>query len=76
MPFISLRSVSKKFSGRRILDGISFEMEKGECVTIVGPSGSGKSTLLRCVNRLADMDNGTITTEELENHLRQHDPSR
>ena len=43
-----------------VLDDISFSIQKGEVVVIVGPSGCGKSTFLRCLNRLEDIDEGTI----------------
>ncbi len=43
-----------------ILEDISFSIKKGEVVVIVGPSGCGKSTFLRCLNRLEDIDSGTI----------------
>ena len=49
---ISVRNIFKDFGKLRILNGISCEIEKGECVVIIGPSGSGKSTLLRCMNML------------------------
>lgn len=43
-----------------VLDDISFSIKKGEVVVIVGPSGCGKSTFLRCLNRLEDINEGTI----------------
>ena len=43
-----------------VLDDISFSIRKGEVVVIVGPSGCGKSTFLRCLNRLEDINEGTI----------------
>ena len=43
-----------------ILNDISFSIKKGEVVVIVGPSGCGKSTFLRCLNRLEDIDSGTM----------------
>ena len=49
---ISVRNIFKDFGKLRILNGISCEIKKGECVVIIGPSGSGKSTLLRCMNML------------------------
>jgi putative ABC transport system ATP-binding protein len=47
-------------SRARILDGVSFSVERGELFTVLGPSGSGKSTLLRCLNRLLEPDAGTV----------------
>ena len=57
---ISVRNIFKDFGDLRILNGISCEIEKGECVVIIGPSGSGKSTLLRCMNLLEDPTYGEV----------------
>ena len=43
-----------------VLNDISFSLQKGEVVVIIGPSGCGKSTFLRCLNKLEDIDEGTI----------------
>ena len=66
--FVRLREVRKSFGAIAVLDGISFDVAKGEVVCIIGPSGSGKSTLLRCVNALVRIDAGSIVVDGLEVH--------
>lgn len=60
MAILEVRSLSKSFDGSEVLRDISFDVEKGNVLAIIGPSGSGKSTLLRCVNRLEKAGGGTI----------------
>ena len=58
LEFQNVRKVYNKTT--TALDDISFSVEEGEFVSIIGPSGSGKSTILRCINRLVDTTDGTI----------------
>ena len=44
---ISIKNLTKEFSGQKVLDGIDIDIEKGEVVALVGASGAGKSTILR-----------------------------
>lgn len=60
MSLIEIKNVKKKFGDHEVLKGISFNVNKGDVVCLIGPSGSGKSTLLRCINLLEDYDEGTI----------------
>jgi phosphonate transport system ATP-binding protein len=61
MPILEFQGVSKIYnSTTKALDDITFSIEEGEFVSIIGPSGSGKSTILRCINRLVDATQGTI----------------
>jgi phospholipid/cholesterol/gamma-HCH transport system ATP-binding protein len=57
---ISLRNVSKAFDGRKIIDGVSFDIFAGETFVIMGCSGSGKSTLLRLMTGILRPDEGSI----------------
>ena len=59
---LELRGLAKSYDGRaRALDGVNLEVRRGEFVSIIGSSGAGKSTLLRCVNRLIDPTEGSVT---------------
>lgn len=64
MKMIRATDLYKSFQNTKVLTGITFEVNKGEVVAIIGPSGSGKSTLLRCINLLETIDSGSITVEE------------
>src|SRR5690625_4852984 len=57
---LSVKSVSKSFNNRKILQNISFEVKKGEFVSIIGPSGSGKSTLFHIIGGILSPDEGRI----------------
>ena len=61
MEIISIQNLTKSFGELEVLKGISFTLNKGEVLSIIGPSGSGKSTLLRCLTQLEQVDGGTIT---------------
>ena len=60
MTMIEVRDVHKWFGDLHVIRGVSFEVQKGEVVVIIGPSGSGKSTLLRCINGLVEPDRGEV----------------
>lgn len=57
---LKLSNISKSYSGRKILDQLNLEVERGESIAIIGPSGSGKTTLLNLVGALDQPDSGTI----------------
>jgi polar amino acid transport system ATP-binding protein len=65
-PLIRMRQVCKTFGATTVLDGISFDVMKGEVMCFIGPSGAGKSTLLRCINALVPIDRGSIMVEGQE----------
>ena len=60
-PIVVLNDVHKRFGATNVLNGVSFEVERGGVTVIIGRSGSGKSTALRCINRLEQIDRGEIT---------------
>ena len=57
---LEMKNIEKRFDGLEVLQDISFGVDHGEVVSIIGPSGSGKSTLLRCATFLETIDGGEI----------------
>ena len=60
MAFLEVENYRKKFGENEVLKGISFSLEKGEVLAIIGSSGGGKTTLLRCLNFLEIPDEGVL----------------
>lgn len=60
MAVLEVKNLSKSFGSLDVLKDISFNVEKGQIVAVIGPSGSGKSTLLRCINQLEKADGGSV----------------
>lgn len=60
MPVLEVRDIEKRFGATRVLEDISFDLERGQTLAIIGSSGSGKTTLLRCLNFLESPDQGRI----------------
>ena len=63
MTALEVTNITKSFGKTEVLKGISFSLEKGQVLAIIGSSGSGKTTLLRCLNFLETPDTGTITVD-------------
>jgi len=60
-PIISVKNLAKSFDNHtHVLKNISFDIHKGDVISVIGPSGSGKSTMLRCINQLETPSKGTI----------------
>lgn len=57
---IKLENVSKSFGRHKLLEGISFEISAGECVSLLGPGGCGKSTILKIILGLVEPDEGDV----------------
>ncbi len=60
MPVLDVQHIEKHFGSTRVLEDISFSLDQGQALAIIGSSGSGKTTLLRCLNFLEKPDQGTI----------------
>ena len=60
MPVLEVKNIEKHFGATRVLEDISFDLEQGQALAIIGSSGSGKTTLLRCLNFLETPDRGQI----------------
>jgi len=66
MSRIVVENLSKYYGDTTALDDVSFEIESGEFVVVLGVSGSGKSTLLRCISGLTEPSEGTIKIDDTE----------
>ena len=60
MPVLEVKNIKKSFGKTKVLKDVSFSLEKGQVLVIIGSSGSGKTTLLRCLNFLETPDEGEI----------------
>lgn len=58
---IKVENLKKSFGSTEVIKNVSFSVEKGEVLGIIGPSGSGKSTILRCVSHLETITDGSIS---------------
>jgi len=63
MSILEVKDLKKSFGSSQVLKSISFTMEKGQSLAVIGSSGSGKTTLLRCLNFLETADSGAITVD-------------
>ena len=84
MAILEVKNLKKKFGSNLVLKDVSFSLEEGQVLAIIGSSGSGKTTLLRCLNFLETPDSGEIFVNgkqllsQSEEEIRQnrlHSPS-
>ncbi|MBQ1515239.1 MAG: amino acid ABC transporter ATP-binding protein, partial [Lachnospiraceae bacterium] len=64
MAILDVKNLEKHFGSTRVLNDISFSLEKGNALAIIGASGSGKTTLLRCLNFLEIPNQGVISVKD------------
>ena len=64
MSFLSAEHIEKHFGRTKVLEDISFTLDQGQALAIIGSSGSGKTTLLRCLNFLETPDRGRISVRD------------
>lgn len=63
MSVLEVKDLMKSFGKTKVLKGVSFNLEEGEVLSIIGSSGSGKTTILRCINQLETADSGFISVD-------------
>jgi L-cystine transport system ATP-binding protein len=66
---LQIKNVKKSFGKLDVLNGVSFDVNKGDVIVILGSSGSGKTTLLRCLEYFEHADEGTLTLDGIEADL-------
>jgi branched-chain amino acid transport system ATP-binding protein len=63
VPLLSVRDLSVRFGGITALDGVSFDVQRGQIAGLIGPNGAGKTTLFNCLSRLYEYGEGRISFE-------------
>jgi ABC-2 type transport system ATP-binding protein len=65
-PILKVSNLQKSYGGKKVVDGISFEVKKGEIFGILGPNGAGKTTTLEMIEALRPIDGGTVTIDGVD----------
>lgn len=63
---LKVQDLKKSYGSLEVLKGLDLEIQEGEVVCLIGPSGSGKSTFLRCMNRLEEINGGTVVVDNFD----------
>jgi len=63
---LSVQGLDFKYPSHKVLKNVSFSLERGECLAILGTNGTGKSTLLKCINRILKPQKGTVFIDKHE----------
>lgn len=65
-PLVVVENLTKRYNGKKAVDGISFEVKTGEIFGILGPNGAGKTTTLEMIETLRSIDGGTVTVDGVD----------
>ena len=65
-PILKVHNLQKAYNGKNVVDGISFDVKKGEIFGILGPNGAGKTTTLEMIEALRPIDGGTVTIDGVD----------
>ncbi|MGD6805591.1 MAG: ABC transporter ATP-binding protein [Candidatus Bathyarchaeia archaeon] len=68
MTFFNIDGISFSYRSRKVLDGISFNVEKDDVVSILGPNGVGKTTLIKCISKVLTPASGSVFMEDVNLH--------
>jgi len=73
-PFLRIEGLTKNFAGQFALNGVSFDLHRGEILGLIGPNGAGKTTLLETLAGILPADDGRITSDgkDIPQHRRRH----
>ncbi len=63
MNALKIRNLTKRYDGKTVVDGVSFEIPKGKVLSLIGPNGAGKSTVMGMISRLIARDSGIVDFE-------------
>ncbi len=73
---LQIDKVTKQYGDKKVLDGVSFSIEKGEIFGLLGPNGSGKSTLMKIISGILDASSGTVFLDNADTKLRPKETKR
>lgn len=65
-PILKVKNLQKSYDGKKVVNGISFDVDKGEIFGILGPNGAGKTTTLEMIETLRTIDGGTVTLDGID----------
>lgn len=63
---MQVKELTKKYDGKIVVDGVSFEIPKGKVISLIGPNGAGKSTVMGIISRLISRDSGDVTFDNMD----------